>query len=168
MQKCVDLLFCSINVKTNCTPLYGNDLYCKYIIFQLQTLGTIRWQAVNYMSWKATLQFIKSIWNTYVRIFTRYSWYCSMIRYRISTIIYVHQIIIDKFYATMGCIITQLLFAAEKVYLCFFICQRDHSDFFNSITYINMNHLSSCIKVYTISLQELPYRVKYKHTLFII
>ena len=92
----------------------------------------------------------------------------TMIRYRISTISYVHQIIMDKFHATMGSIITQLLFAAEKVYLCFFICQRDHSDFFNSITYINMNHLSSCIKVYTISLQELPYRVKYKHTLFII
>ena len=91
-----------------------------------------------------------------------------IIRYRISTISYVHQIIMDKFHATMGSIITQLLFAVEKVYLCFFICQRDHSDFFNSITYINMNHLSSCIKVYTISLQELPYRVKYKHTLFII
>ena len=85
-----------------------------------------------------------------------------------TTISYVHQIIMDKFHATMGSIITQLLFAAEKVYLCFFICQRDHSDFFNSITYINMNHLSSCIKVYTISLQELPYRVKYIHTLVII
>ena len=92
----------------------------------------------------------------------------SIIKYRISTISYVHQIIMDKFHATMGSIITQLLFAAEKVYLCFFICQRDHSDFFNSITYINMNHLSSCIKVYTISLQELPYRLKYKHTLVII
>ena len=85
-----------------------------------------------------------------------------------TTISYAHQIILDKFHVTMGSIITQLLFSAEKVYLCFFICQRDHSDFFNSITYINMNHLSSCIKVYTISLQELPYRVKYIHTLVII